>query len=52
MYPYRAPYTIVTNISINQNSYSWNVADAYGPYAGTLPVCAFYATSGRCVTPH
>ncbi len=25
LYPYRAPYTIATGISVNQNSYSWNV---------------------------
>ena len=25
LYPYRAPYTIATGISVNQNLYSWNV---------------------------
>lgn len=33
LYPYRAPYTIATNISINQNSYSWSVG-AFIPVAG------------------
>ncbi len=27
MYPYHAPYMIAQNISINQNSYSWNVGN-------------------------
>ncbi len=31
---YKMPYTIATNISINQNSYSWNVGDV-------LPVSAY-----------
>ena len=26
-YPYRAPYTIATSLSINQNSYNWHVGD-------------------------
>lgn len=29
MYPYRIPYTIATGISINQNSYSWNVGNVF-----------------------
>ena len=39
MYPYHVPYTIATNVNINQNSYNWNVGSIYNSASGKLPVC-------------
>ena len=45
-----APYTIATNIPINQNSYSWNVGTAYSPLVGTYncPMIPAGSTNSSC----
>jgi len=51
MYPYRAPYTIATNISINQNSYSWSAGQYISNAGGVtpLPYCASFGPKGECL---
>ncbi len=47
MYPYRAPYTISTNISINQNSYSWKVGNVLTDGNLDTPVGQIVAPDGQ-----
>ncbi len=37
MYAYRMPYTIASNLSINQNSYSWIVGNVQNDYSSMVP---------------
>jgi PKD repeat protein len=50
MYPYRVPYTIVSGISINQNSYNWNVG-AYIFNSGAVPGYTVEPVSFPIVAP-
>lgn len=47
LYPYRAPYTIATNISINQNSYSWKVGNVLTDGNLDTPVGQIVAPDGQ-----